>query len=75
MLRLSAVAALALAACAPAPATPPAFELVAYADTSRGLESFVLDSGLTVDDCAQALALPARYPMPDGARLLTCESK
>lgn len=75
MLRYFALAALALAACSP-PSSDSTFALVAYADAGQGeLESYVLDTGLTVSDCAQALHVGAAYAAtaPESMRLLTCE--
>lgn len=67
--------------CSPRPAVerspaPPSFDLVAYGVESDGaLHAYTLDSGLTVDDCARALALPSFYEPPESMRLLTCEKE
>lgn len=77
MLRITALAALALGACSPSPVAP-SFALVAYGATESGeLHRYVMDSGLTVDDCAQALDAGAanRLTRPASLRLLTCETE
>lgn len=57
---------------AEAAATPARFALVSYSATRFGaLESDIVDSGLTVSDCA--FALRTAPPSPPQELLLTCE--
>jgi len=66
-MRFAFLGALAtLAACSGQ--TDSAFDLVAYQRGADGrLGAFVLDTGLTAEDCADALRLPS------GWTLVTCE--
>jgi len=67
-------ALLALGLCAPALASkpaPPTFSLVSYYAAGDALESEVLDTGLSADDCA--FAFERVGPMVAPEILVTCE--